>query len=377
MGDDGVDDIAYAERHSEHGGDPRALEKAPLAPLLDAVRVNCHISDARYGRNLTLCIYLLEMRELYRWESGIPLGAPVPQAEVGAWMTQREALWSTLEAADHVRLPFQAQSIDPFDVECANALLAARRLAYGAGIGRFGKPQFFLGELVREEIRDGTRVCIVGREYARDLSAAPAAMREGRIHVRREALRRWLWERVETWLSKRPDGAMRAALAAYGFAPDAQEAHAAIARMVDAESETLILHELGECRAGRILGPDWEALLAALGSRRAELFARAARDHLADCLVTLPKLVERGAAASIHFWLANLEGMRRELFPRLQTAYAAWCGGDRGRALLDTAAAGAAHWERSCMRILAVPRDPSDAADAALEQWSTDAQFRL
>ena len=50
--------------------------------------------------------------------------------------------------------------------------------------------------------------------------------------------------------------------------------------------------------------------------RRAELFARAARDHLADCTVTLPALVARGASASIHLWFAGLDGLRRELFPR-------------------------------------------------------------
>ena len=146
--------------------------------LLDAVRTNCHISDAQHGRDLTLCTYLLEMRELYRWERGISLGAPVPQAEVGTWMTQREALWSSLEDAAHVPLPLGASTIDPFDVERANRALVGQRLVYGAGIGRFGKPQFFLGALEREEWRDGVRVLVAGREYARDLSAAPAASRE-------------------------------------------------------------------------------------------------------------------------------------------------------------------------------------------------------
>lgn len=36
--------------------------------VLDAVRRNCHIADARHAREATLCTYLLQMRDLYCWE---------------------------------------------------------------------------------------------------------------------------------------------------------------------------------------------------------------------------------------------------------------------------------------------------------------------
>jgi hypothetical protein len=345
-----------------------------LGPLLAAVRTNCHISDAHHAPGLSLCTFLLEMRELYRWEHGIALGAPVPQAGVGAWMTQREALWVSLEGEAQVPLPFAARTIDPYDAEGVNHAINPQQLVYGAGIGRFGKPQFFLGALERESSRDGMRVLIAGCEYARDLSAAPAAARDGTIYVRLDALRRWLWERVEAWTGKRPDGAMKAALAGYGFADDPD---AALARMAETEAETLILHELGECRAGQILGPAWEHMLSSLTHRRAEIVARAARDHLADCLVTLPALLERETAASIDFWFANLDGMRRELFPRMGGAYAAWRGGDRGRVLREVAESGAAHWERVCMQILALHREQQGAADAAIEGLGAAAHVRL
>jgi len=45
------------------------------------------------------------------------------------------------------------------------------------------------------------------------------------------------------------------------------------------------------------------------------------RDNLADCLVTLPGLLQRGSSDSLHFWFSTFDGLRRELFPRLVEAY--------------------------------------------------------
>ena len=333
-----------------------------LAPLLAAVRTNCHISDARHARDLTLCTYLLEMRELYRWEHGIAFGEPLRQAEVGAWIAEREALWTDLEAAPHVPLPVGDLSIDPYDVDRANRALLPRNIVYGAGIGRFGKPQFFLAALAREEWRDGVRVLVAGHEYARDLSGAPAASRERTINVRLESLQRWLWERAEAWRAHPADGSLQAALDGYGFAT---EPAAAMAAMVSAEAETLILHELGECRAAVDLGAEWEHLLMSLTRRRTEVFVRAVRDHLADCLVTLPVLLDREARAALHFWFANLQGMRRALFPAIVAAYPSWHGHGSAEALRTAAAAGAQHWLRMAHSVLAAHGiGGEDAVDA-------------
>ena len=342
--------------------------------LVETVQANCHITDARHARNMTMCTYLLEMREFYRWEHGAAPTAPLPRAEVATWLTGREALWAAFEEAEYRRLPVDGGEVDPFDVEAVNRTLVPHGLVYGAGVGRFGKPQFFLGTLEREERRDGLRILVARREYARDLAPATAAMREGTITVRLESLRRVLWEKVEGWAVKRPDGALRAALDAYDFASGADTA---LECMAAAEAETLILHELGESRAGCLLGPRWEAMLSCLTRRRAELFARAARDHLADCLVTLPVLLEREAAASIHLWFANLDGMRRQLCPRLVDGYVAWQRADRGRALRKAAHSGVAHWERVCRELLALHAERGAEGEAAIETLSTAAEARF
>jgi hypothetical protein len=342
--------------------------------LVAAVQANCNLSDARHARNMTLCTYLLEMREHYRWEQGMPLTASLPRAEVGAWIAGREALWSDLEDAEYRPLPLGGALVDPFDATVLNRELLPRKLVYGAGIGRFGKPQFFLGELEREEARDGVRILVARREFARDLSPAPAALRDGTIYVRLESLQRVLAERAEAWERKRTDGALKSALVAHGFERDPE---AALESMAAAEAETLILHELGEHAAARQLSPAWERMLAAFTRRPAELFARAARDHLADCTTTLPGLLERNAETPLHLWFAGLDGMRRELFPRVVGAYDAWRGGDRGISLSATIIAGAAHWRDVCARTLVLYERHDHDWEMAVEALAAEPVNRL
>ena len=333
----------------------------PLAPLLAAVQSNCHVSDARHAQELTLCNYLLAMREYYRWEHDLPLAAVPPRADVGRWIAEREALWESLADADWSSVPLAAGDADPFDVDTVNAELVPAGYLYGAGRGRFGKPHFFLARLARRERRNGVEILEAGCEYVRDIDAAPAVLQGETIVLRREAFERWLWIRAETWEARAADGDMAAALDAYGYG---RERTRALALMAETERETLILHELGELAAGRLLGAGWEGFMDALDDRRVEITARAVRDLLADTLVTLPTLVERGAVPSLHFWFATFSGLRHELFPRLSSAWAAWNKGGGGQALSDTLGAGREHWLR-------VAREMASDAQAA-ERYALD-----
>jgi hypothetical protein len=336
-----------------------------LPQLVAAVQANCDIADARHARDLTMCNYLLAMRELFRWERGIPLDRPLPQAELGAWIAAREARWNDLEESDFLPLPI-GDGLDPFDNAAANGRLAPLGLVYSGGLGRWGKPHFFLGELARREARHGLEVLVSEREHARDLFAPPAALRGGTVFLRLDALRRWLWEKTEIWGVKQAEGALKAALEGYGFADDAE---AALARMAAAEGETLILHEIGEAQAEPLLGPAWREMLGGLSERRAELLARAVRDNLADCLSTLPALLERGASPSLHFYFANFEGLRRSLFPRLRSAYSAWRRTGEDADLRLACRDGQAHWQEAARRLLAVWRNDPAGAGSVLSEW--------
>jgi hypothetical protein len=85
-------------------------------------------------------------------------------------------------------------------------------------------------------------------------------------------------------------------------------------------------------------------MIAGFTSRRAELAVRAVRDNLADCLVTLPALLDPENAASLHFWFANFDGLRRELFPLLAGAYDHYLASANPAALYSAVAAGHEHW---------------------------------
>ncbi|MCL5061198.1 MAG: hypothetical protein M1449_12455, partial [Candidatus Thermoplasmatota archaeon] len=228
---------------------------------------------------------------------------------------------------------------------------------YSSGLGRFRKPHFVLAELKRAEVREGVQVLVAGCEYARDLIAPPAAMRGGAIFLRMDAVRRLLWNRFEEWQWKERDTALGRAFAHYDFERDIERG---LDRMAEAESEAMILHEIGEARAESLLGEDWNAMLGQLTSRHAELLARAVRDHLADCLVTLPTLLEREAIGSLHFHLANLSGLRRALFPALPQAYEAWLDSRDTAKLTRTVAVAEAHWLNAARQLTTTyHRDPA------------------
>ena len=337
--------------------------------LVEAVQRNCDISDARHAREMTLCTYLMEMREYFRWEYDIPLDQTPPKEELGSWLTQREARWGSVETEPFDTLPIGERQFDPFDIEAINREINPRGLVYGGGYGRFRKPHFFLGELAQHVQRAGFDILTIGCEYARDITAIPAAFQNGAIFLRQDALRRWLWEKVELWSVKKGDGPLRAALDCYGYDSDPRQG---LEHMTQIESEAVILHEIGEGLAERLLGRDWKDMMSSFTRKRPEILARAVRDNLADCLSTLPGLIERGAECSLHFYFANLEGMRRSLFPRLVDSYQRWTADGIPAPLLDAARTGAAHWSQVASRLIDLYRRDPEGCEAAVEALLAD-----
>ena len=294
-----------------------------LPELANAVQRNCDISDARYAGDYGMCTFLLKMREYYRWEHELPLTRALPSAELGDWLSAREARWRALEDADFELLPLDSGAADPMAADAANRELLPRGLVYSAGYGRWHKPVFFLGELLRAEERDGYRVIVSSCEHARELAAPPAMLQGRTIFVRLESVRRYLWEKVEEWQWRKLDRRMTRVLAGYDYVADPE---GALARMAENEMESMILHELGEARAGEQLGPAWEEMLARVARTPAEIEARAVRDLLADCLQTLPALIARENLPALHFYFATFDAPRRELFPLALEAYEHFLG---------------------------------------------------
>lgn len=314
-----------------------------IRALAETVQHNCHIADARHAGDYTLCVYLLKMREMYRWEQGESFKTALTTDDVGDWLTQREGEWDDVEEQDYQLLEINGKTYDPFDNEAINVLLANKGLVYNAGLGIRCRPHFFLGQLQEQQKADSHTVLISGKEYARDMAAPPAMVQGDKVFVRMESLRRVLWEKVEEWRMTGLDNPIGRAVSFYAFEEDVE---AALDKMSDVESKMVIAHEVGEIMAGQAYGNDWLEMLNAIPRSHAEIMLRAVRDHYADALHTLPLLVSDANPASIHFYFGNLTAMRKKLAPALYHAYETWHKTGDMSDLKEISPIMAQHWQR-------------------------------
>jgi hypothetical protein len=203
-----------------------------------------------------------------------------------------------------------------------------------------GKPHFFLADIEQSHAYEDYRIIVSGREHARELSAPPALSQGRTIFIRSESLRRTVWEKVEESLWNREQTPLVRAIACYDF-KNAMES--SLQHMCDREVDTLVAHEIGEIKAGKLLGEEWQEMITA-SDHRLELMLRAIRDNLADCLSTIPDMQEKPEEARIHFYMANVSNMRKALFPSLREAYDAWLGDKSMEHFSEIADKGREHW---------------------------------
>jgi hypothetical protein len=334
-----------------------------LLPTLKAVRANCQIADAKHATDYTLCVYLLKMREYFRWERDIAFNAALPHKDLTRWLTQRESRWESLQEKEFNPVPVQDRQHDPFDAESINEALNELGYVYSSGYGHHLKPMFFLGALESRTTYGSYTLVVSGREFARDLASPPAMSQGNTIFVRRESLRRMLWEKIEEWRWNRPANAMQSALDCYDFDTAIDQS---LNAMTENELNSAILHEIGEVQAGELLGSEWESMLAGLSHSKAEIMVRAVRDHLADALSTLPGLLADMNIASLHFYMANMTNMRKQLAPRLVAAYDMWALSGDAQELVELAKESAKHWQELAEKILGLYREQGHECHTSL-----------
>lgn len=321
-----------------------------LDKLCQTVQRNCDISDSQYAQRYGLCTYLLKMRELYRWEKKLPLTARLSNGDIGDWLTEREALWESLENQDYTCIPLFEHCCEPFESEQINQQLVPQGMVYSGGYGRFCKPQFFVAELLEQRQLGDIQIYITNQEFARDIAASPAMIVGKTIFIRRESVRRALWERLEEWQWQKTTSYFARLSDTYAIEADMETA---LNHMADDEIDTMLHHEFGEIQAGELLGTVWDAMLVDFADHKIELMLRAFRDHLADCLVTLPQLLEQQHEARLLFYFANLKGMRKALFPKLTDAYQTWLNQPANLTILQTVVQqGEQHWRTVTQNVL-------------------------
>jgi hypothetical protein len=341
-----------------------------LQTLINQVQKNCHIADARHAGDYTLCVYLLKMRELYRWEQQISFQQVLTSDDVGDWLTEREDIWDEMEEANYFSLTWNGHKYDAFEgSDEINQQLNQQSLVYSAGYGNRCRPHFFIAELERkaEQAVNGVAFTIyeAGRELARDMAAPPAMAQGNRIFIRKESFRRMLWEKVEEWRWNPVDNALGRAIKCYDFE---QNIELALDSMMQTELEMVIAHEIGEVLASEQLGSNWEKMLNTLPRSTAEIMLRAIKDHLADVLYALSLLLEKQQVASIHFYFGNLTAMRKKLAPKLVEAYNHWHQTGSVDALQSYLEQANAHWYELALESLMLFEEQGAEAATAIEQ---------
>lgn len=299
-----------------------------------------------------MCVYLLRMREFYRWQHAIPPGVSIDAETLGNWVHNTEAYWDTIENTAFRPVTVNGREYQPFDIAPINALLADTNLIYSAGLGRLGQPHFMLAERVNASATPNHIIC--GTELARDSITLPAMSQNGTILIRRQSLTQMLWQMFEEWSIRQPPGPMARLADHYHLKNNAallQHLELAAADL----SDLLLHHEIGEQQAGELLGEQYAEMTHAFNGKPGEAHLRAVRDLLADTLASWPFIVRRQSLHSLDFWLAGLTGIRQELFKPtpLYSLLQSNSGESRMTALVENLDTEKSRWHHLSARLLA------------------------
>jgi hypothetical protein len=294
-----------------------------LHELIQQVRRNCDISDARHGGVFSVCGLALRLRDLYKWEKGLPPWEEGDPGEVLDWIGTREQYWETLAGCDYDALCMNGRRMDPFDTEEVNSVLSPLGVYYGAGYARGLKPTFFLAAIDARQESQGCCVYILGREMARDLLTLPALSQERTILLRRESAYRFLWDQIVYVVpsARRP---LQVAMDACGITDHRTSAlRRDLHKLLEVQESIHLHHELGEIHETEFGRDLWQEIIAAFPLTRVELLTRHVKDLLADTNAYGPlRHICRGrSSAALALYLVLADGLSKALFPELPDSF--------------------------------------------------------
>jgi len=328
------------------------LSDASIVKLTQSVQHNCAISDARHARDYSLCVYLLRMREYFRWNQNLPILKTLSVEEVGNWVTEKELWWDEIEQQDYQSITLRGTTFDPFDHEQINQQLRQDKLVYSAGIGRMGQPHFALSILIKHTVEKPIEIYECGHELARDSVTVPAMTRGNCIFVRRDGIRRLLWEMYDDWSLNKNPGPMADIVSHYKLSND-PSLEFALDQASDDLAPLFHAHERGEVMAAERLGETYATLTLSMAGYRAEFYLRALRDLLADTLSTWPQITARAQIHYLDFWLAGLNGVRMQLldWSGLTRLLATGSAQERLKLLESITSSERTRWEQVCIAL--------------------------
>ena len=284
---------------------------------------NCDISDAYHAGMFSICGLALRLRDLYKWEKGLPAWEESDPSEVLEWIETKENQWESYPENGFEKLNIDGTTFDPFDTIGINKVLERHDIFYGAGYARSLKPTFFLTDITEKTNSDGTTIYTLGRELARDLLTIPALTQDDCVLLRQESAKLFIWDSI-FYIKKSARPALKFALDSCGLKihePQALQPH--LTAILAALKNSYIYHEIGELHDTAFDREIWREIIAAYPYSPVEYLARAVKDLLADTndFGTLRWIIEQRQTASLAFYAAFLDGLAKEFFPELLISF--------------------------------------------------------
>lgn len=286
------------------------------------IQHNCMISDSRYAGMYSICGLALRLRDLYKWEKGLKPWIEKEPADILDWIGRREEAWDALGEQSFKDLNLSGNPYDPFDIKGINMLLQPQGFYYGAGYGGRLKPTFFLAAIDNSTRINGYQVLTLGKEFARDLFAAPALTQDNDIIIRKMTAETFLWDQM-IYVNKSGRVALQYALKQYDLDDRNRSAmQSSLGQLTEDMLNIYLHHELGELSDNVFQKEDWQEIIAAYPQTPVELFARAVKDVLADTceLGTLKYILSGKRAAALGFYVAFMQGVHKIIFPEIVSA---------------------------------------------------------
>jgi len=284
---------------------------------------NCDISDAYHAGTFSICGLALRLRDLYKWEKGLPAWEESDSAEVLEWIEAKENKWEHYTDNGFEELTIKGRTFDPFNTVGINTILEPHHIFYGAGYARSLKPTFFLADIAEKTNLGGSIVYTLGRELARDLLTIPALTQDDCVILRQESAKLFIWDSI-FYIKKSARPALKFALDSCGLKNQQSKAlQPHLTKILAALRETYIYHEIGELHDTDFDRDTWREVIAAFPHSPVEHLARAVKDLLADTndYGTLRYITKKRKTASLAFYAAFLDGLAKEFFPELLTSF--------------------------------------------------------
>ncbi len=273
---------------------------------------NCHISDANFWGDYSICELLFRLRQRYMWEKGIKPWEKVDYKALGEFIEAREKLWEKLEGEELGDIEIDGESFSPFDVVEINKIILPQGYCYGAGYAKGMKPSFFLAELSEFREWRGFGVYYTGRELSRDLYTTPAMLLDNLVFLRLESAREFIWEKLEEaegW----KEVYLQDFKKAYGLSGvDREVLWQKLEEIAKEEIEVFLRHEVAEAK---IANEELQSRIVQCSTTPLEVLLRALADLLADFTEEgmLDFIIKERRRGSLALYFMNLSGMRRVL----------------------------------------------------------------